>query len=190
MPLWIGFVLFEIGWLTVILGSTSWVYWAIVPLLVGFLIWEWRFSQQPGQRSLGIEYYVARLAFALLGFAADSLLQSLQLIDFDTSTAGAAPGFAPLWLLFMWLWFSVTLSACYQWLVGKAYIAGGFAAIAGPLAYWGASKLANVAIIEFWPFMIASGIFWGLLFGIVFHIEPLSRLLIIPEDKSPVTNLA
>lgn len=190
MPLWLGFVLFQVGWFTVILGSDNGIFWAVVPLLVGFLTWEWYASRQGDQTPLGAQYYIARGAFAVLGFAMDSLFQSCQLIDFNTNTAGTSPGFAPLWLLLMWIWFSVTLSACYQWLVGKAYIAAAFAAVFGPAAYWGASKLTSVAILEFWPFVLVSGLFWGLLFGIVFHIEPLRRLLVIPETKAVAPTLA
>jgi len=190
MPLWLGFVLFQVGWLTIILGSQNNIFWAVVPLLIGFLIWEWRYTHRPDQTPLTTKYYVARFLFAVLGYGADSLLQSLQLIDFDTNTLGTAPGFAPIWLLLMWLWFSVTLSACYQWLVGKAPVAAGFAAVFGPGAYWGASQLTNVAIIEFWPFVFASGLFWGSLFGIVFYIEPISRLLVIPDDQKTIIEAA
>ena len=154
------------------------MYLAIIPLMIFFLWLENRFHKVTSKQ------YFFRLILAMFGYLFDSLFESAQLITFNGLTEEGALGFAPLWLLAMWAWFALTLSACYQWLNYKPLIAISFAAVFGPLAYWGASKISSVLIINPLYFTTISSLFWGSLFAFIFLLEGVKQTFVLyPADK-------
>jgi len=148
------------------------VYLGVIPLLALLLWFERRWYR------LTLNHYLARLLLAVIGFATDSLLQLIQLIQFDAPSTQGAMILAPFWLFLMWVWFAFTLASCYQWLMDKPVIAIIFAALLGPLAYWGASQISPVFIIEPYGFTLLSFLFWGTMFAVIFTVTPIKRLLV------------
>ena len=169
--------MFQVGWLLIILGSQSNLYLLILPLLVVYLLLERRWHQT------NFKQHIARITLAVSGFVFDSILEYLDLIHFSSAHNFTGPGLAPLWLFLMWLWFAVTFSTCYRWMNDRPGLAITFGFIFGPIAYWGASRLTDVQIINPIAFTLASAIFWGVLFAVVFIVHNFRRQLVIVQEK-------
>jgi len=157
--------------LLVVIGSQSYLYLAILPLITFYLWLESRWH------AVSQRQHISRILLALTGFGFDSLITSFGLIGFNGEQhSGFA--LAPIWLALMWLWFAITFSTCYSWLVNRAYLAILFATAFGPTAYWGASYISSVIILRPMVFTGISMFFWGGLFAIIFARDSLSHLLI------------
>jgi len=82
-------------------------------------------------------------------------------------------GFAPLWIIALWVSFTATLNHSMAFLRGNYAIAALFGFIGGPLAYFFADRAFNV--IEYgsnfiWV-MVGLGICWGIVIPGIFYID-------------------
>jgi hypothetical protein len=77
-----------------------------------------------------------------LGICVDSIFASSGLIKYDA--AWSIEGLAPLWIMALWLSFSLTLNHSMAFLRNNLTLAAAFGLIGGPLAYFGADRLFNV----------------------------------------------
>jgi hypothetical protein len=169
IPFWLSFVLFQAGWFLIVMGSQSYLYLAVLPLLGLYLRLESRWH------TVSKRQHVARILLALIGFGFDSLIGSFGLISFNGEQYS---GFtlAPIWLALLWYWFITTLATCYGWLVNRAYLAILVAAVFGPASYWGASYISAITIIQPMTFTGLSMVFWGCLFAMIFTKKSLTNL--------------
>ena len=142
-------------------------------MLVTFLLLENR------QQRLTLSQLGTRLLLALVGFTFDSIIQAIGLIQFAPQSDFSAFNAAPMWLFLMWIWFTATFSVCYRWLIDRAQIAIVVGAIFGPCAYWGASKLTLVNIVEPLLFTGVSILFWGSLFALIFTTTRIQRSMFL-----------
>jgi len=157
------------------MGSQSYLYLVVLPLLVLYLWLEKRWHK------VSRVQHVARILLSLIGFGFDSLLESFGLISFSGEQHH---GFivAPLWLALMWFWFVTTFATCYNWLVNRTYLAVLFAAIFGPVAYWGAAQISAITIIQPMMFTLISMIFWSSLFAAIFAQRSWSRVFVHQQN--------
>jgi Protein of unknown function (DUF2878) len=77
-----------------------------------------------------------------LGACVDSIFASSGLIKYDAPWP--IEGIAPLWIMALWLSFSLTLNHSMGFLRDNLTLAAAFGLIGGPLAYFGADRLFNV----------------------------------------------
>lgn len=165
-----AWLLFQASWLLAVVGSQSLWHWLVIPLIAAFLLFE-RCWSLPSYRQ-----YLSRLLLALAGYTFDSLLMNLGIIQFYSSFESQL--FAPSWLLLLWLIFGISFSVCYRWLVNHPILAMLFAAVFGPIAYWGSTHISQVVISDGVLFTILSSSFWALLFLLIFAIERIKTILI------------
>ena len=83
------------------------------------------------------------LLCAAVGFVVDSVLVRSDLVEF--ASAGWA-GWAPYWMVSLWIAFATTLNHSLRWLAQRPAVATLCGAIGGPLAYLAGAKLGALTI--------------------------------------------
>ena len=86
-----------------------------------------------------------RLAGAALGcgLVLDGILARCDLLRYAVASPALPPGGAPLWILSLWLAFSLTLNHSLRFLKARPLVAALCGAAGGPLAYAAAARLAH-----------------------------------------------
>ena len=160
----LNFMLFQAGWFACV----------FYPGLVGagivilFLILHFALVSQ---------HRITELQFIGLGTVAGSVLDGIW---FQTGILDDGTGEVPLtppWLVAIWAIFMTTLSHSLNWMTRKAWLPFVFAPIAGPFAYWSASKIGAVEFPELIPSMIALGFGWLVIFPLLLF----ARKTLYPE---------
>lgn len=120
-PVLIGF---KLSWFALVLFQNL----LVIPVLL-FVFWSlWRCN--PSERLIW-------LALAALGIALDSALQYSGVLSFN----GAA--WLPLWMLVLWLVFSLVVVQVFSVYLQKYWLAALIAAVSGPMAYLGGAALSG-----------------------------------------------
>jgi hypothetical protein len=106
-----------------------------------------------------------------VGICIDSFFAASGLIQYDAAWPFASA--APLWILALWMSFSLTLNHSMVFLRRNIVIAAIFGLIGGPLAYFGADRIFNV--LDFgadtlW-IVTALGIAWAIAIPAIFFID-------------------
>lgn len=150
----INFILFQIGWFACVLGAASNIsHWALLVALV-VVITHLIQVDKPAREILFLAIVTA------LGYAWDSLLVALDLFEYADTTL---TDFAPLWIAAMWLMFATTLNSSLSWLQERFILASVLGGLLGPVAYYSASKLGAVSLIEMPDALIFQAIGWAIL---------------------------
>lgn len=120
-PVLIGF---KLSWFALVLYQDL----LLIPVLL-FVIWSlWRCTM--AER-------LAWLMLAVAGITMDSLLQYSGVLSFTGS------GWLPLWMLALWLVFSLVLVQVFSRYLENYWVAALSAAVSGPLAYLGGATLSG-----------------------------------------------
>lgn len=124
----LNFIMFQAGWFACVLGAASGRPWLGAGLGAALALTHLAMSRTPRDEAL-------LLAGALaLGVVVDTAHVRMGTLVF---TGGMVlPGFAPIWILVMWVQFASTLHYSLAWL-GRRYVLGAcLGAVAGAGAYW------------------------------------------------------
>ncbi len=154
----LNFVLFQAGWFLCVLfpGVLSAV--AAVALVLLHLVFV---SQRP----------VRELQFVLLGTVVGSLIDSLwfhlDIMNSSTSTSL----WAPVWLIGIWALFMTTLAHSLAWVGRRIWLPFVLAPIAGPFAYWSASRLGAVSLPDLTLSLPALALGWMISFPLMLHVR-------------------
>lgn len=97
---------------------------------------------------------------ATIGFAWESSLVASGLVAYDSGTV--LPGFAPYWIVAMWVLFATTLNIGMRWLRKSMPIAVLFGAIGGPLSFLAGEKAGAVTFSNTTVSLIVIGLGWAL----------------------------
>ncbi|EGM76058.1 Protein of unknown function (DUF2878) [Rheinheimera sp. A13L] len=120
-PVLIGF---KLSWFALVLFQNL----LVIPVLL-FVFWSlWRCSQS--ERLIW-------LVLAAVGISLDSVLQYSGVLSFN----GAA--WLPLWMLVLWLVFSLVVVKVFSVYLQKYWLAALIAAVSGPMAYLGGAALSG-----------------------------------------------
>lgn len=110
--------------------------------------------------------------FILLGTVLGTLLDGLWFrTGIMADTSGAAMIWTPVWLVGVWAVFMTTLAHSLSWMGQRAWFPFVFAPVAGPFAYWSASKLGAVSLPDLPISLIALAVGWLVIFPLLLHIR-------------------
>ena len=155
----LNFILFQTGWLICVIYPNR----ISVALVVGLLIAH--FFLVSGKR-------FAEMQFIGVGVVLGSLLDTLW---FRTGILGLAGQedilAAPPWLVAIWAIFMTTLCHSLYWVGRTGWLPFVLAPIAGPFAYWSASKLGVVTMPEPSVSLIALAVGWLVLFPLLLFVR-------------------
>ncbi len=157
MNMVINVVAFQVCWVAFVGGAARGWWWLGFLFLLPFALWQLRISAWPRAdvAMIGIS--------AVLGFAMDSALVQAGLLSYVAPIPWA--GWAPLWMVGLWMAFALTLNHSLVFLRRSWLLAFAIGALAGPFAYWIAGR-AWQAVVFHEPASrayIAQAIAWGVL---------------------------
>ena len=156
MNFWINIIGFQLVWIITVGGAAHGLWWAGLPVLALFALWQRRVSHVP-RADLKLV-----LIAALLGFAVDSAFAASQWLQYQAALP--SPMLAPVWIVVLWISFALTLNHSLQFLRGRHVWAVLFGAVGGPVAYllagrgWGALNFGRPD----WHVLLALALAWAL----------------------------
>lgn len=122
---------------------------------------------------------------ALIGFAWESALVAAGLLRYETGVL--LPGFAPYWIVAMWILFATTLNVGMRWLRRSPWVAAIAGATGGPLAFVAGERLGAVSFSEPAAALAVIGIGWALLLPLLVQLAMLFEMQAAPAaDRGPV----
>jgi len=133
-------VLFQCLWFAAVLEGWSWGIFPLMIMLAHFVF--------------VIKAWSTRLAcfgIAIAGALADSLISFVGVYGFSPDNLMLLDQL-PLWLLFMWLGFSMSLPLSLAWLFKSKLLLASFFVLGGPMSYFAGQKLGalHFALADLW----------------------------------------
>ena len=155
--------LFQLAWPACVVGAAH-GFLGFGLLVVGFMV-VWQLH--PSNRH-PLDFRLLAICL-VLGFAVDSAWVQLGLLQY--ASAWPWPGFAPLWIMLLWIAVALvinhSLAAFKQRLVLLA-IAG---AISSPLSYYAGSRFGAAEwLAPAWQVILATGLSWALILPVLFWL--------------------
>jgi hypothetical protein len=154
----INFVLFQAGWLVCVLypglGAVG-----VVALIVAFHL---AFISQA--RMAELQFIGAGV---VIGGLLDGLWFNIGVLDNGIEEFQLTP----IWILGLWAAFSTTLSHSLSWISAKPWLPFACAPIAGPFAYWSASKMGAVELPDLALSLGALALGWLVVFPLLLFIR-------------------
>lgn len=133
MNAWLNFIAYQLVWFAVV-GNAGTRPWLGLAAAAGFIALQMTISER---RALDVRLAILALVF---GLAIDGTLSELGWMRYAAPAPALPPGGAPLWILALWVSFSLTLTRSFAWLSGHPVWGAVFGAIGGPIAYWSAAR--------------------------------------------------
>jgi hypothetical protein len=131
-----NFLAYQLAWFAVLIGAAQGVAWAGAAVAILVAAVHLALRRDP------LELQLIGLA-AGIGLLVDSTLAITGQVHF----AAAWPkGFAPYWMLSLWIVFATTLNHSLRWLMSRPVAAALGGAVGGPLAYLAGAKLGALTI--------------------------------------------
>jgi hypothetical protein len=155
MKLAINFVLFQIGWFSVVVSaaqSRPGVGVAVIAFILAYHLYR---SQPRGNELLLI------FSALCIGLIWDSFMVASGL--FIYASGSFVPYLAPYWILAMWALFATTLNLSLRWIKGRFLLAAISGAVFGPLAYYAGYQLGAVEISNMQMAMLVQALGWGMI---------------------------
>jgi hypothetical protein len=168
-----NFVLFQICWLANCIGAAS--GW---PLLGPLVTAAWIALHLGAMAEDRISEVWILLAAAALGYAADSLLVLLGLIEFPPQARLGGP--STLWMVALWVGFAATLRHALCWLAGRYLLGALLGAVGGPLAYSAGEALGAIGIPDSFSALAAVSVEWA------FAMPLLLAFIALVDSRAPV----
>lgn len=157
-------ICFQLGWFSCVLGAANHHAWFGVVAAICLIAWQLSNSKD----QMGEVYLV--LLTMLIGIFFDFVPMNLGWISFEPIAFWPSQ-LPPPWMILLWGMFATTLNVSLNWLKSKPLISIGLGTLAGPLAYWGGSRLGAFKIVDFNAAMIYLSIGWAVVVPALFKIS-------------------
>ena len=142
---------YQIAWFACVLGAARDLAWAGAALaLVATAV---HLALHRDWRELRLI-----LCASAIGFLVDTILARTDVVVFEST---AWSGFAPLWMVSLWMVFATTLNHSLSWLSSRPLLAALAGAIGGPLAYLAGAKLGALSIVMSAPALSLTASLWA-----------------------------
>ncbi|MFT4709705.1 MAG: hypothetical protein ACI9D0_002190 [Bacteroidia bacterium] len=148
-----NYITFQAGWLACVgAGLAGWMWYG--PLAVAaILVLHLTFITRPGERSHELRLIVL---MGVAGTLLDSLLHAAGLVNYPSSEATWAFGFAPPWIAALWFLFGTLPRHSLSWIGGRPLLAAVLGAIGGPMSFWAGQRLGVIETggAPFWTYAV------------------------------------
>lgn len=158
MVFWGNLIGYQLVWFSVVWSAGRGQPW--MGMLACSIFVAWQLFASAG-RNADLRVLGAGL---LCGALIEGTLAALGLLAY-ASPAPTLPGWpAPLWIVFLWGAFAMTLNHSMAWFASRPWLAALFAGFGAPAAYLGAAR--GFAAVTFsqptWPALAALALAWAL----------------------------
>ena len=110
----------------------------------------------------GVEFGLI-VASAIAGCIVETVLVQAGLASY--ASAGPVEGFAPAWLVALWMAFATLFNVSLGWLKSRLWLAISFSFVGGPASYYAGEKLGGMMLAEpLWISLGAIGVLWAIAF--------------------------
>lgn len=155
----INFILFQAGWLAVVLLGTGQFHWLGLVVVAAIVIWHLVTSPSPQAEA-------QLILFALgIGIIWENLLTLTGVVVYPHGQIFG--DLAPVWIIAMWAMLATTLNLSLRWLHGRFVLASAFGALGGPLAFLAGERLGAVVFPDSTLAMLVLAAGWGLMFTLL-----------------------
>jgi len=163
MLLFINFAMFEIAWVSSVVGGAKQLPWlGPVAVLIAVAL-HLRAARKP------FEEVMLVLFCGLIGASFDSFLVAAGWVTYKAGLF--SDYFAPYWIITMWMLFATTLNVSMRWLRGKPKLAAFFGLYGGPAAYIAGQQLGGIVLTNQVAALIALGIGWAIMMPILMWLS-------------------
>lgn len=156
----LNFLAYQLAWFACVLGAAHDLAWAGAAFALAITAAHLALRRDASELRL-----VA--CAAAIGFLVDSALVRAHCVEF--ASAGW-DGWAPFWMVSLWMAFATTLKHSLHWLTSRPWVAALGGAIGGPLAYLAGAKLGALTLVTSAPALLLIASLWA------FAMLPLSLL--------------
>jgi hypothetical protein len=163
MMLLINLVIFDIAWLSSVVGGARQMPW-LGPLAVFVaLMFHLRAARNSTEEVLLI------LSCAIIGAVFDSFLVGSGWVSYKTGLF--SDYLAPYWIITMWMLFATTLNVSMRWLRGKPWLAALFGLVGGPASYLAGEELGGIVLGNQNAALIALAIGWAIMMPMLLRLS-------------------
>jgi hypothetical protein len=128
-----NFIVFQIGWFACVLAGAHDRPWLGAGAALAIVAVHVARAERPGNEAVLV------LLAGVIGLVFDSALVAAGWVRYASGAVVA--GFAPQWIVALWLLFATTLNVSLRWLRRMPLVSALLGGIGGPLAYWGGARL-------------------------------------------------
>jgi hypothetical protein len=159
---WINQGFFQAAWPACVVGAAWGTLWPGVLLVAAFAAWQLRAARiHPAD-------WRALVLFVGLGVVIDTLWQQLGIVDYALSWP--LEGFAPLWLLLLWVALGLTANHSLGVFRRRWGLWVLLATVGSPMSYTAASAVGAVTwTAPAWLVVVCVGPVWALAVGLLFR---------------------
>ena len=129
-------LLFQALWFASVFGASRGIIWPAAIICLVFLVWHFRFAKP----------HASDVTLVLTGIALGLLIDStwIQLSIMQFAIPWPSSELAPIWILFLWIGFPLTINHSLA-LIKSSYLkAAVFGAVGGPFSYFVGRKMGAV----------------------------------------------
>ena len=163
MLLIVNFAVFQIAWLSSVIGGAQQMPWlGPVAVAVALLI-HLSAARRPLEEALLV------VSCAIIGACFDSILVASGWVTYK---AGLFSEFlAPYWIITMWMLFATTLNVSMRWLRGKPLLASVFGFLGGPTTYLAGEKLGGIVLVNQTVALVALAVGWAVMMPVLMWLS-------------------
>lgn len=183
----INLILFKAGWVAcVMLAASGRPQWAALAVAVVVAIHLLRVAV-PVKEALFL------LCAGLVGLAWESLLVNSGLLGYPTG--GPSGGWAPYWIVAMWVLFATTINHGFAWIKRNWMLSSVMGLVGGPMAFFAGAGMGAVTFSNTLVALAAIGAGWAILLPLLVLIadtlidspflEPKDDALLLPAHRAP-----
>jgi hypothetical protein len=149
-----NFFLYQLTWFACVMGAAGgqpWIGVGVALLVIGL--------------HLGLAHAAATelkiiLLTGLIGALWETLLVSQGWVRYS---GGSWTGFAPWWIIALWLTFATTFNVSLRWLQGRHGLSALLGLIGGPLAWYAGMRMGALELLDPAHDLLAIGLGWAVL---------------------------
>ncbi len=163
MGLFVNFAVFEIAWLSSVIGGAQQMPWIGPVAVLVALVLHLRAARKP------VEEILLLLTCAMIGAGFDSMLVAAGWVTYKAGLFSEY--FAPYWIITMWMLFATTLNVSMRWLRGKPKLAAFFGFYGGPASYIAGQELGGIVLVNQVASLLALAIGWAIMMPILMWLS-------------------
>jgi Protein of unknown function (DUF2878) len=160
MRIAINVAVFYVAWFAAVLAAAR--GWALEATLASIAVVVIHLMLESNRRR---ELAVIAMA-GLAGIIVETTMVQSGLAVY--AAEGPVPGFAPAWLVGMWMAFGTMFNVSLNWMKSRLWLAVLFAAIGGPVSYYAGMKMGGMTIAEpLWTSLGLLAVMWAIAFPLL-----------------------